>query len=290
MRLGAHISVAGGLHRAFQRAADTGCETMMIFTKSNRQWAAKPLTGEDLQLYQEAAAAHDDIYPVTVHASYLINIASSNPALWQKSYDALKIEVERADAIGAEHLVFHPGAYVDADEEQGLANIGRALNRLLEETASCSVGICLETMAGQGTTLGHRFEHMARLREEAGDHPRVGVCVDTCHLFSAGYDIRTPEVYETSMTVLDQIVGLEHVKCFHFNDSRHPFEARKDRHAHIGEGEIGLDGFANFLNDARWKEHPAHLETPKTETDDDGNEVEMDPVNLRVLRKLVFAT
>lgn len=290
MRLGAQVSVAGGLYRAFERAADTGCETMMIFTKSNRQWAAKPLTDDDIRLYEEAAREYEHIYPVTVHASYLINVASNKPALWQKSYDALKAEVERADAIGADQLVFHPGAYVDADEEQGLANIARALNLLLEETASCKVGICLETMAGQGTTLGHRFEHLAWLREQAGNHPRLGVCVDTCHMFSAGYDIRTPEAYEASMAALEKGVGLANVKCFHFNDSRHPFDARKDRHAHIGEGEIGLDGFANFVNDPRWKGHAAYLETPKTETDDDGNDVEMDPVNLKALRDLIALT
>lgn len=290
MRLGAQISVAGGLHRAFQRAADIGCEAMMIFTKSNRRWAAKPLTEDDIRLYEEAAQEHRDITPVTVHASYLINVASSDPALWKKSYEALKTEVERADAIGADHLVFHPGAYVDADEEQGLANIARALNRLLDETASCEATVCLETMAGTGTTLGHRFEHLAWLREQAGDHTRLGVCVDTCHMFSAGYDIRTPDAYEASMKALDDILGLVNVKCFHFNDSQHPFDARKDRHAHIGEGEIGLDGFANFVNDPRWKEHAAYLETPKTETDDEGNDVEMDPVNLKALRGLIRAS
>ena len=287
MRLGAQISVAGGLHHAFQRGADAGCETIMIFTKSNRQWNAKPLSDEDIRLYKEAAQVHKDIFPVAVHASYLINVASSDPVLWEKSYNALKVEVERADAIDAELLMFHPGAYVDADEETGLANIARAMRRLLEETASCKVMVCLETMAGQGTTLGHRFEHLARVREETENHPRFGVCMDTCHIFSAGYDIRTPAVYEATMQAFDDIVGLQHVKCFHFNDSRYSFETRKDRHIHIGAGEIGLDGFANFINDPRWKHHPAYLETPKTETDDDGNELEMDAVNLRALRQLI---
>ena len=287
MRLGAQISVAGGLYRAFERGADAGCETMMIFTKSNRQWNAKPLSDEDIRLYREAAQAHKDIYPVAVHASYLINIGSSDPALWEKSYSALKTEVERADAIDAELLMFHPGAYIDADEETGLSNIARALRRLLDETASCDVKVCLETMAGTGTTLGHRFEHLARLRDEAKNHPRFGICLDTCHIFSAGYDIRTPEVYEVTMNTFDEIVGLQHIDCFHFNDSRHNFDARKDRHCHIGQGEIGLEGFANFVNDPRWNDHPAYLETPKTETDDEGNELEMDEVNLRALRQLI---
>lgn len=287
MRLGAHISVAGGLHHAYGRAAETGCETMMIFTKSNRQWKAKPLTEEDIRLFQEAAKEHPDIYPVSVHASYLINIASSNPDLWQRSYEALKIEVERAEAIQAAHLVFHPGAYVDADEERGLANIARALERLLEETEGYNVVICLETMAGQGTTLGHRFEHLGHLRQELQEHERLGVCFDTCHVFCAGYDIRTPDTYEATMRAFDEAIGLDEIKCFHFNDSMNAFETRKDRHAHIGEGEIGLDGFANFINDPRWKGYPAYIETPKTETDDEGNEIDMDLVNLKALRDLI---
>lgn len=287
MRLGAQISVAGGLHHAFERGADAGCESIMIFTKSNRQWKAKPLTEEDVVAYQEAARAHADIYPVAVHASYLINVASSDPALWQRSYDALRVEVERAEAIGADMLVFHPGAYVDADEERGLVNITRALTQLLEDTAECTVSVCLETMAGTGTTLGHRFEQLAWLRKETGEHPRLGVCLDTCHVFAAGYDICTPQAYEATMKSFDEIVGLEHIRCFHFNDSRHELGSRKDRHAHIGEGEIGLQGFANFVNDARWCEHAAYLETPKMEEDEEGNEVEMDPVNLKALRDLI---
>lgn len=287
MRLGAQMSVAGGLHHAFERAAEAGCDAMMIFTKSNRQWRAKPLSDDDVKAYREAAAIHSNIYPVAVHASYLINVASSKPDLWKRSYEALKVEVERAEAIGAEMLVFHPGAYVDADEETGLTNIARALNQLLDETADCEVLLCLETMAGQGTTLGHRFEHLARLREQTGENSRLGVCLDTCHVFAAGYDIRTPETYEETMRRFDDIVGLENLTCFHFNDSRFELGAGKDRHAHIGEGEIGLQGFANFVNDARWKDHAAYLETPKFEENDEGEEIEMDEVNLKALRDLL---
>lgn len=289
MRLGAQISVAGGLHHAFSRGAEIGCETVMIFTKSNRQWRARPLTDVEIQQYHEAAGQYPDIYPVSVHASYLINIGSSDPELWQRSFDALKVEVERAEALKAAHLVFHPGAFVDADERQGLDNIARALYRLLDETDGYEVSICLETMAGQGTTLGHRFEHLAELRQAVKDHPRLGVCLDTCHIFCAGYDIRTPVQYEATMRLFDATVGLDQIKCFHFNDSMNPFETRKDRHAHIGAGEIGLAGFANFVNDPRWKGYPAYLETPKTETDDEGLELEMDVVNLKALRDLVEA-
>lgn len=287
MRLGAQISVAGGLHNAFERGADAGCDAIMIFTKSNRQWKAKPITEKDVAAYRAAERVYADIYPVTVHASYLINVASSDPVLWQRSYDALKIEVERAETIGAKMLVFHPGAYVDADEEQGLTNIARALRQLLEETTDGKLGICLETMAGTGTTLGHRFEQLAWLREESGGHPRLGVCFDTCHVFAAGYDVRSPEAYAATMEMFGEIVGLEHLHCFHLNDSRYDVGTRRDRHAHIGEGQIGLGGFANFVNDSRWQSHAAYLETPKTETDEQGNEIEMDPVNLKALRELI---
>ncbi len=287
MRLGAQMSVAGGLHNAFGRGDEVSCESILIFTKSNRRWKAKPLTEEDVQKYQEAADEHAHIWPVAVHASYLINVASPDSALWEKSYRALKIEVERAAAIDAPFLTFHPGAFTDGDEETGLANIARALNRLLEETADLDTIVCLETMAGTGTTLGHRFEHLAYLVGETGGHDRVGVCFDTCHTFAAGYDLRTPDAYEQTMAEFDSVVGLDRIHCFHFNDSRHELGARKDRHAHIGEGHLGRQAFANFLNDPRWSEYPAHLETPKTEEDDDGNEIEMDPINLKTLRDLI---
>jgi deoxyribonuclease-4 len=286
MRLGAQMSVAGGLHNAFSRGDEAGCDSIMIFTKSNRRWKAKPLSDADIQQYKETARAYEHIYPVAVHASYLINLASHKPDLWDKSYRALNIEVERAEAIGAATLTFHPGAYVDGEPDSGLANIARALNRLLEETDGFDVTVCLETMAGQGTTLGYRFEHLAQLLDETGHDARLGVCFDTCHVFAAGYDIRTPAAYKETMSEFERIVGLENIKSFHFNDSRYKLGARKDRHAHIGQGEIGLDGFANFVNDARWKEYPAHLETPKTEEDEEGNDVEMDPINLEALRSL----
>jgi deoxyribonuclease-4 len=289
MRLGAHISTAGGVYRAFARAADVGCDTMLVFTKSNRQWKAKPLTEKDIESYQETAAEYDNIFPVAVHASYLINIASPDSEIWEKSYQALKVEVERAAAIGIPLITFHPGSYTSTDEQTGLAAIAAGLRRLLQETADSApdTTICLETMAGQGTNLGCRFEHLAQLLEETGDDPRLGVCFDTCHVFAAGYDIRTPEAYEATLAEFDRVVGLQQIKVFHFNDSKFGLGERKDRHAHIGEGHIGLQGFANFINDPRWAGHAAHIETPKKEKDEEGNEVEMDPVNMATLRSLV---
>ena len=289
MRLGAHMSAAGGLFKAFARGDEAGCDSMLVFTKSNRQWNAKPITDKDVAQYRKAAGKYPHIHPVAVHASYLINIASPDDELWEKSYQALKDEVERAAAFDIPFITFHPGSFVSSDAEAGMARIAKGLKRLLQETAESSpnVTICVETMAGQGTNLGHSFEQLATILNEVGDHERLGVCFDTCHVFAAGYDIRTPETYAETMAAFDKAIGLDKIKCFHLNDSKHELASNKDRHEHIGEGFIGKSGFANFVNDPRWADHPAHLETPKTEEDDDGNEIEMDPVNLKTLRDLI---
>ncbi len=289
MRLGAHMSAAGGLYKAFARGDEAGCDSMLVFTKSNRQWNAKPITEKDVKKYHEAAAEYGHIFPVAVHASYLINIASPDEALWEKSYQALKDEVERAAAFAIPLLTFHPGSFVSGDEQSGMDLIARGLQRLLAETAESApnVTVCVETMAGQGTNIGRSFEQLAYILSEVGANERLGVCFDTCHVFAAGYDIRTPETYAETMAAFDKTVGLDKIKCFHLNDSKHELGSNKDRHEHIGQGFIGKSGFANFVNDARWAEHPAHLETPKTEEDEDGNEIEMDPVNLKTLRDLI---
>lgn len=287
MRLGAHMSAAGGAYKAFARGEEVGCDSMLIFTKSNRMWKAKPLSEKDIAAYQKTAA-ESDIDPVAVHASYLINIASPDDALWEKSYQALKVEIERACALGIPFVTFHPGSHMKSTPEEGLARIAKGVKRVLAETAdSCAhTTLCLETMAGQGTNLGYKFEHLASIMAQVGANERLGVCFDTCHVFAAGYDIRSPEAYAATMAEFDRVIGLKHIKCFHLNDSKFDLGSRKDRHAHIGDGFIGHEGFANFLNDPRWADHPAHLETPKVEKDDEGNETEMDGVNLGRLRAL----
>jgi deoxyribonuclease-4 len=284
------MSAAGGLYKAYERGRETGCETMLIFTKSNRQWNAKPLTDDDIEQFKQATAEYSDIHPVAVHASYLINIGSSDAALWEKSFRALKVEVERCEALEIPYLTFHPGAHIGEGEEVGLANIARALQRLLDETAGFKTIVCLENMAGTGTTLGYKFEHLAYLLTEGqkmGGSGRLGVCFDTCHALAAGYDIRTPEAYQAAMAEFDEVVGLDQIRCFHFNDSKYDLGERKDRHTHIGDGYVGSQGFANFVNDSRWAGYAAHLETPKTETTEDGREIEMDAVNLDRLRSLI---
>ena len=290
MRLGAQMSTAGGLQKSFQRGQEASCDSLMIFTKSNRPGQANPLTEESVTAFRQADEEYDQIRPVAVHASYLINTGSSDDALWEKSYQGMKEELERAETLAIPTITFHPGAHMKAGEEVGLANIARALRRLLDETAGYRTTVCLETMAGTGTTLGYRFEHLATLLENgqsSSQAGRLGVCFDTCHVFAAGYDIRSPEAYAETMAEFERVVGLDQIRCFHLNDSKYDLGERKDRHDHIGRGYIGLDGFANFVNDSRWAEHPAHLETPKKEEDDTGNEIEMDPVNLATLRGLI---
>jgi deoxyribonuclease-4 len=287
VRLGAVISTAGGIHNVFARAKEIGCDSLMLFTKNNRQWHADPITHEDLALWQDERAAHPDIWPLAGHASYLINVASSQDDLWEKSYRALKVEMERAMRLQLPLLTFHPGAHVGAGEEVGLGRIAAALSRLLEELPHCQTTLCLETMAGQGSYLGYRFEQLAWILSNTAGGGRLGVCFDPCHVFAAGYDLRTAESYAATMDEFDATVGLDRLLCFHLNDSQNELGSQKDRHAHIGRGHIGLAGFTHLLRDPRFADHPAHLETPKYDTDEEGNEIDMDPINLATLRSLL---
>jgi deoxyribonuclease-4 len=291
MRLGAVISTAGGLHHVFERAEELGCDSLMLFTKNNRQWRAAPITAEDLAMWQEAREAHPALWPVAGHASYLINIASPRDELWERSYRSLKLEMERAMLLGIPTLTFHPGSHTGSGEEAGLARIAAAVNRLLDELPGGTTTLCLETMAGQGTNLGYRFEQLAWLLDatDADGQNRLGVCFDPCHVFAAGYDLRTPETYAATMDEFNRIVGLDRLLCFHLNDSKHELGSRKDRHAHIGQGHIGLAGFQLLLRDERFATHPAHLETPTYDQDEEGNEIDMDLANLNTLRGLALA-
>ncbi|MFO7171305.1 MAG: deoxyribonuclease IV [Chloroflexota bacterium] len=280
MRFGAHMSIAGGLHRAFAQGQRAGCDVIQIFSKNQQQWRARPLTAEEIAQFraeQEASGIRAEL----VHDSYLINLASPDDALWEKSTAAFRDELERCSALGIPYLVTHPGAHVGSGEEAGLARVAEALNRLFAEGAGPGVTVLLETTAGQGSSLGYRFEHLARLIERSTHPARLGVCVDTCHLFAAGYDIRTPEAYEATFAELGRLVGLERVRAFHLNDSQKGLGSRVDRHTHIGEGCIGLEGFRLLVNDARFAGLPMVLETPK------GDDLEGDIKNLATLRGLL---
>jgi deoxyribonuclease-4 len=280
MRLGAHESIAGGLYKAFERAQSVGCEALQIFVKSNRAWAVKPLTEEDVARFH-VQAEETGIGPVVGHASYLLNLGTPDEALWAKSRDMLIVELERCEALNVPYLVLHPGSHVGAGEEAGLARVAQALGEVHDATPGFRAQVLLETTAGQGTGLGHRFEHLAWLAEHTSEGERLGVCLDTCHVFAAGYELRTPEGYAATMEAFDQIVGLARLKAIHLNDSKGDLGSRKDRHEHIGKGYIGLEGFRRVMNDPRLAGLPGLLETPK------GNNLREDRENLAVLRSLV---
>jgi deoxyribonuclease-4 len=282
MRLGAHESIAGGLHKAFTRAASVGCEAVQIFVKPNRSWAVPALGDEDVALFRARAKA-TGIRPAVAHTSYLLNLASPKDDLWHKSIKTLIIELERCDRLGVPWLVLHPGAHVGSGEEAGLTRMARALGEVHRATRSSQTRVLLETTAGQGTKLGYCFEHLAWLLEKTPDGERLGICLDTCHVFAAGYELRTPEGYAATMDSFDHVIGLGRLKALHLNDSKGDLGSRKDRHEHIGEGEIGLEGFRHVLNDPRLKDLPGLLETPKS---DDLHE---DKENLTVLRELMGA-
>jgi deoxyribonuclease-4 len=279
LRLGAHESIAGGLHRAFDRARSVGCDAVQIFVKSNRAWAVKPLTDEDVARFR-ARAEETGIQPVVGHASYLLNPATPDETLWVRSRDTLIVELERCEALGVPYLVLHPGSHVGAGEEVGLARVARALGQVHAATPGFRAQILLETTAGQGTNLGYCFEHLAWLMDHAPEGGRLGVCLDTCHAFAAGYELRTPAGYAATIEAFDRTVGLEQLKAIHLNDCKGDLGSRKDRHEHIGQGGIGLDGFRHVVNDPRLAGLPGLLETPKS---DDLHE---DRENLAVLRSL----
>ncbi len=279
-RFGAHVSTAGGVSKAFQRAEDVGCDTMQIFTRNNNRWATKPLDPKEIQRWRERWR-QSPVRPVVSHASYLINLASSDDALWRKSIDAFVDELERAEALGLLGVVLHPGSPKEDGEAYGIRRIAQALDICHHRTAGFKTLTLLETTAGTGKHLGYRFEQLAAMRAAAADPERVAVCFDTCHVFAAGYEIRTPEGYAQTMNAFDQTIGLDLLKCFHFNDSKFDLGSRKDRHEHIGKGFIGLDGFRHIINDPRFEHVPMILETPKSK------DMHEDVENLAVLRSLV---
>lgn len=280
--LGAHMSAAGGVHKAVQRAKEVGCDCVQVFTKNNNQWQGKPLTDADCAAFKEALVEFGITHP-TSHNSYLINLGSPKDELWNKSIDAMVVELQRAEALGIPGVVAHPGSFTTSSEEAGLARIASGLDEVHAQTKGIACRVLLETTAGQGSNLGWRFEHLAEIIDKVADPDRLGVCFDTCHVFAAGYAMETEKEYDATMRQLDKAVGCERVEAFHLNDSLRPFGSRKDRHAGIGLGEMGLEPFRWLLNDGRFKEVPMYLETPKGEADGE----ELDVRNLRTLRSLI---
>lgn len=258
--IGAHVSIAGGLHHAFDRALSIGASTFQIFTSSSRSWHEKPLPKEDCALF-DRARKDSGIDVVVAHASYLINIASSTPKTFYSSQKALKDELVRCEQLGIQYLVLHPGAHTGSGVEQGIENIVRALDAVLEAVPGKTM-IALESMAGQGTTLGSHFEELKAIRNACSHKKRIGVCLDTCHMYSAGYDIGTEEGYKATMKQCDEIIGLEHVKVIHVNDSKTKLGSHVDRHEALGKGTIPLSTFELLINDQHFNNVSKILETP----------------------------
>ncbi len=262
--LGAHVSTAGGLPEAIPRGEELGCDAIQVFARGQRQWRARPLGDPDVALFRERIA-RSRVRVALSHDSYLINLGSGRRSLHRRSREAFREELDRADALGIPWVVFHPGAAVVKGGEgtaAALSRIRETVAGLLAETPRHRVGVLLETAAGQGTAVGWRFEELAEMLRGLRPARRVGVCVDTCHVFAAGYEIRTPSAYEATMRELDRTVGVSRVKAFHLNDSKRELGSRVDRHANIGRGHLGKEPFRLLVNDARFAGLPMVLETP----------------------------
>jgi deoxyribonuclease IV len=265
LRLGAHMSIAGGVSHGLDRAASIGSNAVQVFTKNNRQWAGPPVDESDVARWHEQMPVLGISYAVS-HASYLINLASPKEEIWEKSIAAHTDELRRAHAYGITHVVLHPGSHTKSGEAAGIARIATALNRIHAATPECADTITLlELMAGQGDTLGATFGQLRAIMEQVEERQRVAVCADTCHAYAAGYDLRTAEGYAATMNEIEREIGLEQVKCWHLNDSKGVLGSKLDRHTHIGAGEVTESGFRLLINDLRWARVAMLLETPKEE-------------------------
>jgi deoxyribonuclease-4 len=273
------MSIAGGLHKALEAGQEYDCGAVQIFTKNASQWQTRALEKEDVALFKEKQRECKFRW-LLAHDSYLINLASPDDKLYQRSIDAFVVEVQRAEQLGLHYLVTHPGAHVESGEAMGLARVVQALDLVHRSCPGFRVMVLLENTAGQGTSLGHRFEHLAWIIDRVAEPERLGVCIDTCHLFAAGYPLAPQAEYRATMKELDRVVGLNRVLAFHLNDSLKPLGSRVDRHAHLGKGCLGREPFQLLINDRRFRSRPMILETPKEE----GKRTDMDRVNLRFLR------
>lgn len=280
--LGAHQSIAGGFHKAVQRAAAIGCQCLQVFTKNTNQWRARPIDKEEVARFRSALTETGISCPLA-HDSYLISLASPDAALWKESIDAMVIELTRAEMLGIPWVVAHPGSYTSGTETEGLRRVIMALDEVLGQTRGQAVGCLLETTAGQGTSIGWRFEHLAAVLAGVRDPDRLGVCFDTCHVFAAGYRFATRRQCQATMRLFDKVVGIPQIRAFHLNDSRRECGSRIDRHEHIGRGHLGLEPFRFLVNDPRFAAIPMCLETPKGR---EGGR-DLDEVNLATLRGLV---
>lgn len=277
MNLGAHISISGGIYKIFERAADVTANSIQIFITNQNRWSTKIPDKDDIELFFQKRADYKP-YCIITHSRYLINLCSTDPVTEMRSLSAFYDELLLCDMLDIPYLVIHPGSYIDRDEQWGLDKIVENIDKTIASFDKLKTVILLETTAGQGTNLGYRFEQLKYLMDRSSYSENLAVCFDTCHTFTAGYDIKNR--YDEVFTEFDRIIGLNYIKAFHLNDSKKEFASKKDRHEHIGKGTIGLEPFRKLMNDTRFCKVPMILETPE------GNEGEMDRVNLKVLRDL----
>jgi deoxyribonuclease-4 len=276
------MSIAGGVELALERGAAIGCTAVQLFTKSSNQWAAKPLSDDSIRLFR-ARLETDGISHVVAHDSYLINLCSPDETLWRRSIDACAGELERCARLGIPWLIAHPGGHMGRGEEYGIARMAEAIDRVHDRVPAAGASLALETTAGQGTIIGHRFEQIAAIVDRTSAPGRIGVCLDTCHAFAAGYELRTKRGYDDTMRRFADRIGFERLVAIHVNDSKKDLGCRVDRHEHIGRGYLGLEAFRHLMNDPRLTGCPLILETPK------GPECREDVVNLTTLMRLVAA-
>ncbi len=280
--IGAHCSIAGGLHTSAERAGTLKCNTIQIFTKNNNQWDAPPLLRPEISRFQ-STCEDSGVKMAFAHAGYLINLATTEPATHARSMLSMRQELERAEALELPYLIVHPGSHKGAGELAGILQVAASLTQLMNETEGFRVKILLETTAGQGRSIGYKFEHFSEImkRLSKAHLKRIGICMDTAHIFAAGYDLSTPPEREKVMKKFEKAVGLEYLKVFHLNDSSRECGSRVDRHENLGEGRIGLATFKWLLNDERFINIPAVIETPK------GTTLEADKRNLRLIESLI---
>ena len=261
--LGANVSITVGFFKAIEEGTQIGCTAIQIFTKSNRQWHARSITDNDAQEFI-TAQKNSDITIVVAHASYLINLGSVTPDVQKKSFTALVDEIKRCQKLQIPFLVLHPGTAEPDTREQTIKETGTLINQALQATSDCTTTVLIETMAGQGKSIGSSFEELATMLDQVSDKKRIGICFDTCHAFAAGYDFRTQEDYDAMFKKFDNTIGLQYLRIFHLNDSKKEIASHVDRHEDIGKGAINLQAFAMILNDPRLKNVPKILETPVT--------------------------
>jgi deoxyribonuclease-4 len=278
--LGAHESTAGGVEKSLERGLEVGCDTIQIFAKPPNRWVSKALAEENIVAFK-AAVRESGIWPVFAHALYLINLASPEEDLWQKSLDALTDDLERCELLGLPGLVLHPGSHKGSGEETGLARISAGLDELHARLPGYQAQVWLEVTAGQGDHLGYAFEHLRAMIDAVQEPERLGICFDTAHAFAAGYELRTRDGFDATWAEFDRVIGLDRLKAIHLNDSKKGLGSRVDRHEHIGQGELGLEPFRFLLNDPRFYGIPMTLETDK------GPDLAEDKENLAVLRSLI---